>query len=94
MLAAVRVPVLVLAAVRVPVLLLAARADGGGFLEAGGSALRDPHRRAVRAQLPPERFVVLDGGHCLHRDQPERWLAAVDAFADAVLPQGPAAGRS
>jgi hypothetical protein len=30
--------------------------------------------------------VVLDGGHHLHRDQPERWLAAVDAFADAVLP--------
>jgi hypothetical protein len=42
----------------------------------------------VRALLPPERFVVLDGGHCLHRDLPERWLAEVGGFADQVLGGG------
>jgi hypothetical protein len=40
---------------------------------------------AVRAQLPPDRFVVLDGGHCLHRDLPDRWLEKVGGFADAVV---------
>jgi hypothetical protein len=32
--------------------------------------------------------VALDGGHCLHRDLPDRWLAAVAGFADAVLGGG------
>ena len=72
------------AAVRVPLLVLAAR---GGFAE-GGSALQDPARAAVQALLPPDRFVVLDGGHCLHRDLPRRWLAAVGGFADEVLGGG------
>jgi pimeloyl-ACP methyl ester carboxylesterase len=80
-----------LAKVRVPVLVLAAPA-GGGSLEAGGSALQDPDRRAVRDRLPPDRFVVLPGGHCLHRDLPDRWLAEVASFADAVLAQPPAPG--
>jgi pimeloyl-ACP methyl ester carboxylesterase len=72
------------AAVRVPLLVLAAR---GGFAE-GGSALQDPARAAVRALLPPDRFVVLDGGHCLHRDLPDRWLAEVGGFAGEVLGGG------
>jgi pimeloyl-ACP methyl ester carboxylesterase len=72
------------AAVRVPLLVLAAR---GGFAE-GGSALQEPARAAVRALLPPDRFVVLDGGHCLHRDLPDRWLAEVGGFADEVLGGG------
>jgi pimeloyl-ACP methyl ester carboxylesterase len=45
--------------------------------------------RRDRAQLPPDRFVVLDGGHCLHRDLPDRWLAVVGGFADAVLAPAP-----
>jgi alpha-beta hydrolase superfamily lysophospholipase len=28
---------------------------------------------------------VLDGGHCLHRDLPARWVEVVGGFADAVL---------
>ena len=81
------------AAVPVPLLVLAGRA-GTGFLEAGGSALQGPDREAVGAAVPPDRFVVLDGGHCFHRDLPDRWLAVVGGFADAVLPGGPgAAGR-
>src|SRR5439155_17973136 len=51
------------AAVRVPALVLAAA-------EARGSALRDD-RRAVRELVPDGRFVVLDSGHCLHRDRPD-----------------------
>jgi hypothetical protein len=29
--------------------------------------------------------VEIDGGHCLHRDDPARWLEVVDGFARAVL---------
>jgi pimeloyl-ACP methyl ester carboxylesterase len=81
------------AAVPVPLLVLAGRA-GDGFLEGQAGALQGPDREAVRAALPPDRFVALDGGHCLHRDLPGRWLAAVGGFADAVLGggQGPASG--
>ena len=67
------------AAVPVPVLLLAATRD---------SALSPDTRDAVRAALPAGRFVELPGGHCLHRDLPDRWLAEVDAFTAAVLPAG------
>jgi pimeloyl-ACP methyl ester carboxylesterase len=72
------------AKVRVPLLVLAAPA-GPGTVEAGGSALQGEAREAVRAQLSPDRFVVLDGGHCLHRDLPARWLEVVGGFADTVL---------
>ena len=67
--------------------IAAADAAPGGFAE-GGSALQDPARAAVRALLPPDRFVVLDGGHCLHRDLPDRWLAEVGGFAEEVLDGG------
>jgi hypothetical protein len=76
------------AAVRVPLLVLAAGA-GAGPGEARGSALQGPDREAVRAQLPPDRFVVLECGHCLHRDLPGRWLEVVGGFADTVLGPGP-----
>jgi pimeloyl-ACP methyl ester carboxylesterase len=81
-----------LAAVPVPVLVLAAP-EGGEFLEGRGSALQGPDRQAVRALLPPGRFVVLPGGHCLHRDLPDRWLAAVTGYLDEVLPPAGVAGR-
>lgn len=77
------------AAVRVPLLVLAAPA-GAGLGGAGGSALYGPDREAVRALLPPDRFVILDCAHCLHRDLPGRWLEVVDGFADTVLGAGPA----
>ena len=66
-----------LGAIDVPVLLLAAAGDR--------SALSGGTRDAVRAALPPDRFVELPGGHCLHRDLPDRWLAEVRAFTDQVL---------
>jgi pimeloyl-ACP methyl ester carboxylesterase len=75
------------AAAPVPVLVLAATDSGGRFGDGpGGGALRQPTRSAVRAALPAEHFVELPGGHCLHRDLPDRWLAAVTGFADEVLP--------
>jgi len=71
----------------VPVLVLAAADTGQRFGDGpGGSALAQPTRDAMRAALPAERFVELPGGHCLHRDLPERWLGAVTGFADEVLP--------
>jgi pimeloyl-ACP methyl ester carboxylesterase len=48
------------------------------------SALTGAEREAVRAALPAGRLVVLDGGHCLHRDEPAAWLAAVDAFRTSL----------
>jgi pimeloyl-ACP methyl ester carboxylesterase len=80
------------AAVRVPLLVLAAR-EGAGLVEAGGSALQGRAREAVRAQLPPDRFVVLDGGHCLHRDLPARWVEVVGGFADTVLAEAEPPGQ-
>lgn len=65
-------PALVAGAGTVPVLVLAATEPG--------SALTGDARAGVRAAVPADRFVELPGGHCLHRDLPDQWLAAVDAF--------------
>jgi pimeloyl-ACP methyl ester carboxylesterase len=67
------------AALAVPALLLAATG-------ARGSALR-LDRTAVHDLMPDGRFVVLDSGHCLHRDRPDEWIRAVSAFGDEVLPR-------
>jgi pimeloyl-ACP methyl ester carboxylesterase len=74
-----------LAAVDVPVLVLAARDAQGRFPLDAGSALRGADREAVRGALAPQRFVEIEGGHCLHRDDPQRWLEVVDGFARAAL---------
>jgi pimeloyl-ACP methyl ester carboxylesterase len=66
-----------LGGIDVPVLLLAAAGER--------SALTGGTRDAVRAALPADRFVEMPGGHCLHRDLPDRWLAEVRAFTDQVL---------
>ena len=74
-----------LASVGVPALILAAPDAPGTFPLAPGSALRGADRDGVRAAVGSERFVVLDGGHCLHRDDPARWVEVVDRFAGATL---------
>jgi pimeloyl-ACP methyl ester carboxylesterase len=74
-----------LARVDVPMLVLAAPDARGRFPLDPGSALRGADREAVRAALPPERLVEIEGGHCLHRDDARRWLEAVEAFACAAL---------
>ncbi|HEX6621465.1 MAG TPA: alpha/beta fold hydrolase, partial [Solirubrobacteraceae bacterium] len=66
------------AGVDAPALVVAAPDAPGRFPLDPGSALRGADREAVRAALAPERFAVLEGGHCLHRDDPRRWIEVVD----------------
>jgi pimeloyl-ACP methyl ester carboxylesterase len=46
-----------------------------------GSALGGGDRARIAELVGPERFVVMDGGHCLHRDHPDAWVATVAGFA-------------
>jgi pimeloyl-ACP methyl ester carboxylesterase len=46
----------------------------------GGSALGHADRAELARRLPAGHLVELDGGHCLHRDAPAEWLAAVAAM--------------
>ena len=46
----------------------------------GGSALNRADRAELAHRLPAGHLVELDGGHCLHRDAPAEWLAAVTAM--------------
>ncbi|MGW5358795.1 alpha/beta fold hydrolase [Actinopolymorpha pittospori] len=50
------------------------------------SALRGLDRLAAERRTSADRFVVLHGGHHLHRDLPDQWIKAVRGFADAVCP--------
>jgi pimeloyl-ACP methyl ester carboxylesterase len=45
----------------------------------GGSALSRADRAELAQRLPAGHLIELDGGHCLHRDAPAEWLAAVAA---------------
>ena len=45
----------------------------------GGSALSRADRAELTHRLPVDHLMELDGGHCLHRDAPAEWLAAVAA---------------
>ena len=45
----------------------------------GGSALSRADRAELTHRLPVGHLMELDGGHCLHRDAPAEWLAAVAA---------------
>jgi pimeloyl-ACP methyl ester carboxylesterase len=59
--------------------VLAARSELP-FLE-GGSALREADRAELERRLPAGHVVAIGGGHCLHRDAPDAWLAAVRSIA-------------
>jgi pimeloyl-ACP methyl ester carboxylesterase len=71
--------------VRVPVLVVAARPPRGAHPAAGGSALVGTDREAVRGLVTEARFVELDGGHSLHRAQPDRMVEIISAFAASLL---------
>jgi pimeloyl-ACP methyl ester carboxylesterase len=66
----------------IPTLVIAAAeadsAIGVGTELGGASVLRGPDR-AVARQIA-DAFVELEGGHCLHRDQPDAWLKAILDF--------------
>ena len=55
-------------------------AVGDRSLLDGGSALAAVDREALEARLPPGHVIGIAGGHCLHRDAPDEWLAAVEAI--------------
>ena len=74
-----------ISAERRPLLVLAGREVQGMFPFAnGGSALNGRDRADVRRLLSDDRFVEIDGRHCLHRDAPDRWLAAVAKFIEPI----------
>ncbi len=62
----------------VPVHVLAAGDVRPSFSADGGSALHEPTRTALRELVGEARFAELPGGHCLHRDDPDAWVAVVD----------------
>lgn len=72
------------AAAAIPMLLLAAPPGPGSFAACGGSALQEPDRTWLHDTLPAGRFIVVEGGHCLHRDQPGQWVTEAHAFAAAA----------
>ena len=51
-----------------------------GFTD-GGSALTAADRDELARRLPAGHVVAIEGGHCLHRDAPDDWLAAVRSIA-------------
>jgi pimeloyl-ACP methyl ester carboxylesterase len=61
-----------------------AATGGRAFLD-GGSALSDADREELARRLPPGHVVGIAGGHCLHRDAPDAWLAAVGAILDGPV---------
>jgi pimeloyl-ACP methyl ester carboxylesterase len=69
-------PERILAAVPTPYVLAASSERP---LLDGGSALSPADRGELERRLPAGHLVGLDGGHCLHRDAPAEWLAAVEA---------------
>ena len=73
-----------ISALQVPVLVVAAPVVGSSFLIEGGSALRGEDREAVRALVPEDRFVELDGGHSLHRDHSASIAALIGLFARSL----------
>ena len=73
-----------ISALQVPVLVIAAPVVGSSFLIEGGSALRGEDREAVRALVPEDRFVELDGGHSLHREHWASIAELIGSFARSV----------
>ena len=61
-----------------PTLVVVAPDPGGASRTADTTALRGQDRAAARQVA--DAFVELDGGHHLHRDQPELWLRTVIDF--------------
>ena len=47
---------------------------------AGGSVLTRPDREELARRLPAGHVIEIDGGHCLHREAPAEWLAAVGSI--------------
>jgi pimeloyl-ACP methyl ester carboxylesterase len=72
---------------RVPVMVVAAGTADGSFAGEGGSALRGADRETVRCLVPEERFIVLEGGHSLHRERAGRLSGLISDFAGTLAPK-------
>jgi hypothetical protein len=80
------------------------RSDASGWSAASATPTRSGPTRTSSTRStaspptpprwPPDRFVVLDGGHCLHRDLPARWVEEVGGFADTVQAGAERPGRA
>jgi pimeloyl-ACP methyl ester carboxylesterase len=75
-------PFMTLAArIAVPTLVLLAPDSSGRYDEReDGSAIRGAERVEFLAALADGRHRVFDTGHCIHRDDPAAWCAAVTQF--------------
>ena len=71
-------------ALSVPVMVVAAPSSDGKFPLIGATALRGRDREELQRLVPPERFVVLEGGHSLHREHPQRMTELISDFARSV----------
>jgi len=71
--------------VNLPLMVVAAPPSDGLFPNVGSTALRGEERLELQRLVPEERFVVLRGGHSLHREHPERIAELISAFALSVV---------
>jgi pimeloyl-ACP methyl ester carboxylesterase len=70
--------------ITIPVLvLLAPDSDGRYEDREDGSAIRGAERQEFLEALGDADVRVLATGHCVHRDDPGAWIAAVSGFASA-----------
>lgn len=73
------------AGIQAPTLVLTAVDTTAAFgSESGGSALNGDERAAFIEALRDARHLVVDGGHSIHRSEPELWLDAVTSFASGA----------
>ena len=56
------------------------RRSASGRCSTAGRRWPRPTARPSRRRLPPGHVIGIAGGHCLHRDAPDEWLAAVEAI--------------
>lgn len=74
-------------AITLPVLVIVAPETATSFLVGGSSALTGPERQRLASVLPDERFVVVEGGHSLQRDHPDRVAELIVHFANELRPR-------
>jgi pimeloyl-ACP methyl ester carboxylesterase len=71
-------------AIPLPVLVIAVPETPTPFVLGGGSALTGPERQRLAAAVPEERFVVVEGGHSVQRDHPDRVAELILHFANEL----------
>lgn len=70
--------------VDLPLMVVVAPPSAGLFPNVGSTALRGQDRTELQRLVPDERFVVLTGGHSLHREHPGLMAELISGFALSV----------